>query len=110
MAKTRTAGDVVDSSSKTLNDANKVRYTDPEQLGFVADGLNMVKNMRPDLFFGQYKTSIGTQTRASVLPLDDQFFRPVVDYVIARCETKDAEHVVAGRAALMAAFAEGFLK
>ena len=105
----RTVGEVLTSAYSTLNDDARDRYTEPEAIGFVVDGLNMVKNVRPDLFLGRFGTSIGTLTTVSSLPLDEQFFRPVVDYVIARCETKDDEHVVSARAELMAKFAGGFL-
>ena len=106
---TRTVGEVIASAALTLNDVAKVRYKEPEQIGFVIDALNMAKNMRPDLFMGRYAMSFGVMTTATVLPIDEQFFRPIVDYVIARCETKDAEHVTSGRAELMAKFAGGFL-
>lgn len=106
----RTVAEVITSAKGTLNDADLTRYTEPEQVGFVVDALQMLRNERPDLFIGRFSTAIGTLTTASVLPLDDQFFRPVVDYVIARCETKDAEHVLSARADLMAKLAMGFLK
>lgn len=105
----RTVGEVLTSAAATLNDAGNVRYTQPEQIGFVVDALNMAKNMRPDLFLGRLHLSFGSLTTTSELPIDEQFFRPIVDYVIARCETKDAEHVESGRAELMAKFSGGFL-
>ena len=106
----RTVGEVLVSASRTLNDVAQTRYKEAEQLGCVVDALNAVKNLRPDLFLGSYKTSFGVLTTASVLPVDEQFFRPIVDYVIFRCETKDAEHIVSGRADLMAKLAGGFLQ
>lgn len=106
----RTAGDVLSSADFTLSDAARVRYTAPERLGFVVDGLQAIKNLRPDVFVGQFGTALATTlTTGTTLPLDDQFFRPLVDYVIARCETKDDEYVVGGRVDLMAKAMEGFL-
>ena len=96
----RTCADVIASVLPTLND-DGTRYTAPEMLGFVRDGLNEIKRMRPDAFLGQYSVVIGALTADSTLPVGDQFFRPLADYVIARCETKDAEHVDSGRATLM---------
>lgn len=93
-----------------MNDpSTQPRNTDPEMIQFVVDALNMAKNARPDLFLGRLHLSFGTLTTNSALPLDEQFFRPIVDYVIARCETKDSEHVDSGRAELMAKLAGGFL-
>lgn len=105
----RTVAEVLTSSDGTLSDADRIRYTEPERIGFVTDALNTIKNVRPDLFLGQYGTSIGPLALGDPLPIEDQFFRPVVDYVIARCETKDEEHVVSARAELMATFVTGFL-
>lgn len=107
---TRTVGEVIVSAKGTLNDAALVRYTEPEQIGFVVDALNSIKNERPDLFIGRFTTAFGTLTSASELPINEQFFRPITDYVIARCEMKDAEHVLSARAELMAKLAAGFLK
>lgn len=106
----RTVADVITSAAATMNDVDKVRYPEAEQIGFVVDALQMMRNVRPDLFIGMFATAIGTLTTASPLPLEEQYFRPVVDYVIARCESKDAEHVESGRVALMANMAQGFLR
>lgn len=97
------------SAIPTLNDADQTRYPEAEKIGFVVDALNMIKNVRPDLFIGQFSTAIGTLTTVSTLPVDDQFFRPIVDYVIARCETKDDEHVISARAEFMAKLSIGYL-
>ncbi len=105
----RTVRHVIDSAKNTLNDKNLVYYPEPELLGYVVDALNTVKNMRPDLFVGRFNESFSAITTASSLPLDDQFFRPVVDYVIARAETKDADHVESGRVELMARLTTGYL-
>lgn len=106
----RTVAEVITSAKGTLNDASLTRYTEPEMIGFVIDALQWARNEKPDLFIGRFSIAIGTLTTLSVLPIDDQFFRPVVDYVIARCETKDAEHVVFARVDFMAKLAMGFLQ
>ena len=101
----RTVAEVITSAKGTLNDASLTRYTEPEQIGFVVDALQFVRTEAPEAFIGRFSIAVGTLTSLSVLPIDDQYFRPIVDYVIARCETKDAEHVVSGRAELMAKLA-----
>ena len=106
----RTVADVLSSADGTLNDTDRIRYPEPERIGFVVDALHYIRNVRPDLFVGRLTTPIGTLISSSALPLDEQYFRPVVDYVIARCETKDAEHVTSARAELMAKMAQGFLQ
>jgi hypothetical protein len=66
--------------------------------------------MRPDLFVGKFSTEYESATTATELPLPAQFFRPIVDFVIARAETKDAEHVTSARAKLMAELGGSFLR
>lgn len=106
----KTAGDVLTSARYTLNDAAKRRMGDTEGLTYVVDALNTIRNERPDLFIGSGWEAIESTTTGASLPIDSQFFRPVVDYVIARAETKDAEAVLAARAKLMADLAGGFMR
>jgi hypothetical protein len=105
----KSAGDVLTSARYTLNDAAKRRLPDAEGLTYVVDALNAIKNQRPDLFIGGGWTAIESLTLGATLPIDAQFFRPVVDYVIARAESKDAAHVLNARVKLMADLAGGFL-
>ena len=60
-------------------------------------------------FVGEGKKIFLRAAPGSTLPIDAQFFRPVVDYVIARAESKDAAHVLNARVKLMADLAGGFL-
>lgn len=105
----RTAGQVITSARLTLTDVDGDRYEDPELLGFITDALNVLKSVRPDLFIGQLSTPIAIADENSAIPVDDQFFRSIVDYVIARCETKDDEAVVSQRAELMFRMSAGAL-
>jgi hypothetical protein len=104
----RTASQVLASARTTMNDAAKRRLPDTEGLTYVVDALNTVKNARPDLFIGNWG-AIETIGLNDNLPLDSQFFRPVVDFVIARAETKDVEAVQNARAKLLADLGGGFL-
>lgn len=106
----KTAGDVLTSARFTLNDAAKRRGGDTEALTYVVDALNTIRNERPDLFIGSGWVAIESITTGTYLPIDSQFFRPIVDYVIARLETKDAEAVLTARVKLMADLAGGFLQ
>ena len=105
----RTVAEVLTSAGRTLNDEDSTRYTEAERIGFVVDAINAIKTARPDLFIGLFSTPVGTLTTASNLPIDDQFFRPLVDYVIGRCESKDDESVVSARAELMFKLAGSYL-
>ena len=105
----RTIQEVITSARGTVNDDAADRYTDAEAIGFVIDALNATRSRRSDLFIGHLTENFGPYTTTDVLPIDDQYFRPIVDYVIARFETKDDEAVLSGRAQLMIQIAAGEL-
>lgn len=107
---TKTAGDALTSARVTLNDAAKRRVSDATGLSLVVDALNEIRNVRPDLFVGSSWGAIDSIAAADPLPIPSQFFRPIVDYVIARVETADDEAVNSARAQLMASLVGGFLK
>jgi hypothetical protein len=104
----KTAGQVLTSARYTMNDAAKRRLPDTEGLSYVVDALNTVKNARPDLFIGSWG-AIESIALVDPLPLDAQFFRPLVDFVIARAEIKDDEAVLNARAQLLAQLGGGFI-
>jgi hypothetical protein len=104
----RTVAEAIASARSTLNDAAGMRTTTADMEGFVLDGVNWIRNRRPDLFLGNWGEITGL-TGSAALPLDAQFFRPLVDYVIARAESAEAEHVESARVKLMADLAGGFL-
>lgn len=107
---TRTVADAIASARVTLNDADASAYrvSDAALVGFATDALNAVRNLRPDLFLGNWGPLAATA--GGSIPLDDQFYRPVVDYMIGRAEMTDDEHVIDQRAALMAQLTQGFLR
>lgn len=81
---------------------------DPELRRYIVDGLNAMKNERLDLFLGNWD-AIESVANTDALPIAAQFFRPLVDYVIARAQSKDAAHVVSAQADLMFKLAGGYL-
>jgi hypothetical protein len=104
----RTVAEAVASARGTLQDQDAQRASDAVLEGYARDAVNMIRNERPDLFIGNWG-AVSVLTGSAALPLDDQYFRPVVDYMIARVETQDDEAVNTGRAELMAKLAGGFL-
>lgn len=94
---------VADRARLPLNDADKVRYPDSELLGYATDAYLMLKRYRPDLFIGAWTLAswdafaIGDTFPAA----PDEYLPAIADYVTARAEFKDDEHVVAQRAQAM---------
>lgn len=100
--------DVLTSVRDTTQDVAARRAPDAELRRYVVDGLNAIKNERPDVFLGSW-SEIETVANGDSLPVSAQFFRPLVDYVIARAESKEAEHVLSARVELMLKLAGGYL-
>lgn len=97
-----TMRDVVGSARETLNDEDADRYSDPTLFDHAVEALDELYIQRPDLFIGQLSSYDGSSlTLDNDFPIDPRYRRAVADYVIARAEMKDDEHVVSQRATLM---------
>lgn len=101
---------LIDKARIPLNDVDKVRYVDTELLDYARDAYLMTYRHRPDLFIGMFAAlpSFSAFGLTSAFPLDDMYLPVVADYITARAEYKDDEHVVSQRAAqMMAMFGAG---
>jgi hypothetical protein len=95
-----TCQSVIDRARVPLNDADKSRYTDPELLGYLCDGLAEAYALRPDLRFGSFNTAPVTLfATTDTFPLSAQHEVALQHYVIYRAENKDDENVNAAREA-----------
>lgn len=90
----RTFQNVADRARTTLNDAAKAWWPDADLFGFTSDAVLILRSRRPDLFIGQWASLpeatasiIGTAT----LPVPDEYFVPITNYVLAMAHGKDAE-------------------
>ena len=99
-----TIQDVCDLADETLNDEgddSERRWPNARRLKFCQDALDAVRNLRPDLFIGQFGTFDSfSLTLVSTFPIDPSYRRVVADYIIMRCETGDDEHVNSNRVKL----------
>lgn len=96
----RTYQQVIDRARTPLNDAEKVRWTDAALLGFANDGVLLLRRFRPDLFFGGYATLPGAeQALGTNIPVGDEFFPSLADYVTARALFGEDEDAVQAQAA-----------
>jgi hypothetical protein len=94
---------VADRARIPLNDSDKVRYPDSELLTHAVDAYLLLRRYRPDLFITSYTAlpDFNTLTLTSPFPgADDHLLPAVADYVTARAEFKDDEHVLKERAQL----------
>ncbi|MGH8684134.1 MAG: hypothetical protein ACREUM_02155 [Nitrosospira sp.] len=94
---------VIDLSRIPLNDLDKTRYSDTTLLSFANQGVLQLLKRRPDLFVGQFASvPDGENVLADAFPLPAGYVQTVADYVTARAEMTDDEHVNAGRAVAFA--------
>ena len=92
---------VVDLARVPVNDVNKDRYSDGVLLSFANHATLQILKRRPDLFVGQLANlPDGERSLNDAFPLPAEYVQTVADYVTARAEMTDDEHVNAGRAAL----------
>jgi hypothetical protein len=92
---------VVDLARIPLNDADQARYPDSTLLLFLNHGLLQILKRRPDLFIGRFSSPLDGQNElADAFPLPPEYAQTLADYVTARAEMTDDEHVNSGRASL----------
>lgn len=92
---------VVDSARVVLQDSEKVRYADSELLEYAIDGVLESRKIRPDFFFGGYKTVTSTYALADDVPLPIMYALYLKDYIVFRAEVRDDEYSSEGRAAVL---------
>ena len=83
--------DLIDRGRLSLNDDDKTRYFDPENLTYANMALAIIRRKRPDLFFGTYNTPLVPALLTDVFPLAMEYEVCMVDYLIARSQAKDTE-------------------
>lgn len=93
---------ICDRARLPLNDADKDRYPDPELFVYCIDAYLLLRRYRPDLFFGNYLNmpdfNAMTDINSPFPNVGDELLPMIADYVAARAEFKDDEHVLKERA------------
>lgn len=68
------------------------RYSDDSLVGIVNECMFEARRVRPDLFMGKLRTDLTLVASASdALPLSQQFFGPMLNFVVGRAEMRDDE-------------------
>lgn len=94
---------VIDLARIPLNDADRARYSDATLLSFANHGMLALTKRRPDLFIGSFSSlPNGEKVLGDAFPLPAGYVQTIADYVTARAEMTDDEHVNSGRAAAFA--------
>ncbi|SEK64327.1 DUF6682 family protein [Nitrosovibrio tenuis] len=94
---------VIDVARMPLNDEDKARYSNAALLIYANHGMLQILKRRPDLFVGRFGSlPTGEAAPADAFPLPACYVQTLADYVTARAEMADDEHVNSGRAATFA--------
>lgn len=96
-----TLQDVINSVRVDLQDADAIRYTNAQLLGFANDGIQGAFRKRPDFRLGSYTSSITVYGLTDSVPLPVQYQMLLIHYVAARAELRDDEYSQDGRAAAL---------
>lgn len=90
---------VIDLARIPLNDSDKARYSDEQLLLFANHGILTLTKRRPDLFIGQFSSlPTGEAIITDSIPTGNEYAQLLADYVVARAEMTDDEHVNSSRA------------
>jgi len=94
--------DVLDRARFPLNDDDADRYPDARLMPVVKGAFETAFRKRPDLFFALLTDVPPLDFSAMVVgepfPLPDEYLQVIADYVTARAEGVDDEHMSTGRA------------
>lgn len=100
----RTVKDVVDRAGVTLQDKKGTRYLTSELVGYLIDGLQEIRTLRPDLFIGGFDQPLpDTMALTDPLPVPDNLFARLSEFVAGCAELRDDEFAVDGRAVILRA-------
>lgn len=87
-----TMQNVIDLARESLNDADKVRWTDERCLAFANDAIQRLVTSRPDLFLGGFLAlPSASLSLTDTFPIADRNKRIVADYVLARAMLNETE-------------------
>lgn len=94
-----TMQNILDLARESLNDAAKVRWTDPRLLAFANDAIQRLVTSRPDLFLGGFAALPSADLAVgATFPIADRHKRAVADYILARAMMNETEVGAADKA------------
>jgi hypothetical protein len=103
--------DIISQARVLLQDSVlPYRYTDDELMVGANDAVKIVRKLRPDIFYGTYKTAIADKTLSDLFPIGEEYKMAVRDYVVAHAQLRDTEDAANSRAAMfMELFKQGVM-
>lgn len=98
----RSFEDVLKRARELLQDDEGVRYTTPQLMAHAIDALELVRELRPDIFIGRLSVPLADWYEVTdFLPVPDNLFPAIGAYVAGAAEMRDDEFAIDGRAMTM---------
>lgn len=98
----RTVGQIITSARGILQDQRvPYRVSDADLAGYVTEAVSEARRVRPDFFARTFRQVLPVYTAASLattVPLPDQYFVPMVNYVAGRADLREDEFAQDNRA------------
>lgn len=91
-------------NDEDATDANR-RYPDAQMLVGFNDGMKLIRQLRPDLWYGTLGTAYADLAVGATFPLSPEYELAIKRYLVHHAELKDDEYTLKGRAA---AFLQSF--
>lgn len=83
--------DIISQARVLLQDTSSTRYSDAELMVSANDAMKLIRRVRPDAFFGSYKTTISDYALTDTFPVGLEFVQSVRDFVIAYANMRESE-------------------
>lgn len=82
---------IVSQARVLLQDTGSVRYSDADLMVYANDAVKMIRRVRPDAFFGQFKTVLTDYATTDTCPVGIEFDQAIRDYVVAYANMRESE-------------------
>lgn len=83
--------DIISQARVLLQDTTSTRYSDAELMVSANDAMKLIRRIRPDAFFGKYKTAITDYVITDTFPVGLEFVQSVRDFVVAYANMRESE-------------------
>lgn len=83
--------DIVSQARVLIQDTSSARYSDAELMVSANDAMKLIRRVRPDAFFGSYKTVIADYVLSDTFPIGLEYIQAVRDFIVAYANMRESE-------------------
>ena len=86
-----TFADIISQARVMLQDTTSVRYSDAELMLSANDAMKLIRRVRPDAYFGKYKTPLTDYVLSDTFPVGIEYVQAVRDFIVAYANMRESE-------------------